>query len=326
MNTVLDVLGTILVTLMLSVGMSNVKDYDNVNMSGEQINEMPVVEVENKDIININNFYRIETEEYGVICEEADLTFEYDFLKKIAEQNNLIIRHQYKNFMPNHIAQKYEEYADFQQNIVIFNFKDNRDFYIEMEFSENEILDKWQETSSKTFLDSIVENEIVHIFEWKIPEDVYQNKCRAQFTVNGMNFVIEIINASHEESMKIIKTTIREYKNFEKSKKEAGYIKIKEANLYSEGTSLRELVKYDEKLYGRAFSEIDYGGNSNGPIGVINKLTNREYIPTFNGETNTARFLNSKVDSASERRLILLTNEGAIPFERVYFSNVDIGS
>lgn len=315
MNTVIEALGTILITLMLSIGMSNVKDYDNINMSGEQINEIPVIE--NEDIININNFYRIETEEYAVECEEADLVLEYNFLERIAEQNNLNIRYQYKHFMPKHIVQKYKEYADFQQNMVIFNFKDNRDFYIEMKFSENEILDKWKENSSTSFLDSIVENEIVQIFEWKIPEDVYQNKCRAQFTLNGMNFIIEIINASHEEAMKIIKTTIREYKNFEKAKKEAGYIKIKEANLYSEWTSLRELVKYDDKLYGRAFSEIDYGGNPNGPIGVIDKLTNREYIPIYNGETNTARFLNAKVDSVTERRLVLLTEEGAVPFERV---------
>lgn len=318
MNTVIGVLSTVFVTLILSVGIPNLKDYGNINVSGEEIIEIPSTDDENEDIININNFYRLETEEYAVRAFEVDLISEYDFLKKIAEQNDLDISRQLKNYVPEHIAQKYEEYSDFQQNIIIFNFKDDRDFYIEIEFSENEILDTWKENSNKTFLDSTIENETVHIFEWKIPDDDYENNCRAQFTVNGMNFVIKIINASHEKSMNIIKTTIREYKKFDEEKKEAGYIKIKESNLYSEGTSLRELVKYDDKLYGRAFSEIDYGGNPNGPIGVIDKLIAREYIPIYNGETNTARFLNAKVDTVTERRLILLAEEGAVPFERVY--------
>jgi len=318
MNAVIGVLSTVFVTLILSLGIPNIKDCDNTIISGEKINEISSNDTNSNDIININDFYRIETEEYGVIAKEVDLISEYDFLKKIANQNELDISRQLKNYVPKHIAQKYEEYYDFQQNIIIFNFKDDRDFYIEIEFSENEILDTWKENSNKTFLDSIIESETVHIFEWKIPDDDYENNCRAQFTVNGMNFVIKIINASHEKSMNIIKTTIREYKKFDEEKKEAGYIKIKESNLYSEGTSLRELVKYDDKLYGRAFSEIDYGGNPNGPIGVIDRLIAREYIPIYNGETNTARFLNARVDSVTERRLILLAEEGAVPFERVY--------
>jgi len=322
MNAVIGVLSTVFVTLILSLGIPNIKDCDNTIISGEKINEISSNDTNSNDIININDFYRIETEEYGVIAKEVDLISEYDFLKKIANQNELDISRQLKNYVPKHIVQKYEEYSDFQQNIIIFNFKDDRDFYIEIEFSENEILDTWKENSNKTFLDSIIESETVHIFEWKIPDDDYENNCRAQFTVNGMNFVIKIINASHEKSMNIIKTTIREYKKFDEEKKEAGYIKIKESNLYSEGTSLRELVKYDDKLYGRAFSEIDYGGNLNGPIGVIDRLIDREYIPIYNGETNTARFLNTKVDSVTARRLILLAEEGAVPFERVYIQDI----
>lgn len=318
MNTVIGLLSTVFVTLILSVGIPNLKDYDNINVSGEEIVEMPSNNGENEDIININNFYRLETESYAVRAFEVDLISEYDFLEKVAKQSDLYVTCQLKNYVPDHIAQKYEEYSDFQQNIINFYFKDNEDFGVVIEFSENEILGTWKENENKTFLDSTVENETVHIFEWEIPGSDYENNCRAQFTVNGMNFVIKVINASHEKSMNIIKTTIREYKKFDEEKKESGYIKIKETNLCSEGTSLRELVKYDDKLYGRAFSEIDYGGNPNGPIGVIDKLIAREYIPIYNGETNTAKFLNAKVDSVTERRLILLAEEGAVPFERVY--------
>jgi len=318
MNTVIGVLSTVFVALILSLGMPNLKDYDNINVSGEEIIEIPSIDDENEDIININNFYRLETESYAVRAFEVDLISEYDFLEKIAEQSDLYVTCQLKNYVPKHIVQKYEEYSDFQQNIINFYFKDNGEFGVEIEFSENEILGTWKENENKTFLNSIIENEAVHIFEWKIPGSDYENNCRAQFTINGMNFVIKIINASHEKSMNIIKTTIREYKNFEEEKEKSGYIKIKESNLYSEGTSLRELVKYDDKLYGRAFSEIDYGGNPNGPIGVIDRLIAREYIPIYNGETNTARFLNARVDSVTERRLILLAEEGAVPFERVY--------
>ncbi len=99
------------------------------------------------------------------------------------------------------------------------------------------------------------------------------------------------------------------------------YTKITDAKVYSNGTSLTEFVFYDNKLYGRAFSEIDYGGNPVGPIGVIDTLIDSEYIPKKNGETNVEKIYNALVDSVSERRLILLTEEGAVPFERVYIQD-----
>ena len=83
MNTVIGVLSTVFVTLILSVGIPNLKDYGNINVSGEEIIEIPSTDDENEDIININNFYRLETEEYAVRAFEVDLISEYDFLKKI---------------------------------------------------------------------------------------------------------------------------------------------------------------------------------------------------------------------------------------------------
>lgn len=72
--------------------------------------------------------------------------------------------------------------------------------------------DKELENGNITFKDSIIQNEEVHIFEWKVPGDNSQRNCRAQFTVDGMNFVISTYNMSHEEFIKMVKTTIEEYK------------------------------------------------------------------------------------------------------------------
>jgi len=318
MNSIINVISVIFVTLVVAISVPNIKDYNEIRVSGEEIIEIPSKDTENKDCININDFYRIDTEEYATRGEDADLVAEYDFFNKIAEKNDLEISRQRRIYISEFDGQKAVEYSKFQENCINYHFKDNKAHYIEIKFSENEILDKWEENSDRTFLISNIENETVHIFEWAIPNDDHQSDCRAQFRINGMNFVIKIVNASHEESIKIIKTTIKEYKNFEKEKNEAGYIKIREADLYSEGSSLIELIKYDDKLYGKSFSEIDYVGNPNGPIGVIDKLVSREYIPIYNGETNSAKFLNSRVDYASERRLILLADEGAVAFERIY--------
>lgn len=219
MTTVIGVLSTVFVVLMLSTGIPNIKEYNNINVSGEKIF---VNKNDNEDIININNFYRIETEEYAVRGEDTDLISEYSFLRNIAKQNDLDIRHQTRVYISEYKGQKSDKYSKFQENDIIYRFKDNGDFRVEIKFSENEILDEWKENENKTFLESTIENEKVHIFEWKIPNDDYQNNFRAQFEINGINFIIKIINASHDECIKIIKTTIKEYKNFEKEKKEAG--------------------------------------------------------------------------------------------------------
>lgn len=327
MKIFIGTLTTIVVALLISVGITNIKD-NNTNISGDEIvpissgdevSEISSGNVVSEDVININNFYRLSTESYAVKAIEVDLISEYDFLKNIAKQNDLVVGGQLENYISQYIGQRYENYSKFQQNLINFYFIDDGDFGVQIQFSENEILGTWKENENKTFLVSTIDDEMVHIFEWQIPGSDYENECRAQCTVNGMNFVIKIIDASHEESMNIIKSTIREYKNYDEEKKKAGYIKIKDADLYSEGTSLNEFVKYDDKLYGRAFSEIDYGGNPQGPIGVVDKLVSREYIPNLNGETNISKFLNAKVDSVTENSLILLVGEGAIPFERVYF-------
>ena len=62
-----------------------------------------------------------------------------------------------------------------------------------------------------------------------------------QSALNGLNNTINEYNTKIEDKKGELAAL--------EEKKKAGYIKIKDADLYSEGTSLNELVKYDDKLY-----------------------------------------------------------------------------
>ena len=166
------------------------------------------------DIINVNDYWSIQTIEYATRGDEIDLTSENIFLKEIAKLNNLEISRQLKLYISEDAKQKAEEYSKFQENLVTYRFNDNREFNVELRFSENEILDVWKENENVVFKDSIIQNEKIHIFEWEIPGDNSQRNCRAQFTVDGMNFIISTYNMSHEEFVKMIKITIGEYKKF----------------------------------------------------------------------------------------------------------------
>ena len=94
-------------------------------------------------------------------------------------------------------------------------------------------------------------------------------------------------------------------KNVDSNKYE-DYKKV--STLHSETASTTMLVRYDGSLYGRSFSIIDYAPNPDGAIGVIGKLIDSEYVPKYNGETNTEELLNAKVDSMGETTLVLNYN------------------
>ena len=101
-------------------------------------------------------------------------------------------------------------------------------------------------------------------------------------------------------------------KNVDSNKYE-DYKKV--STLHSETASTTMLVRYDGKLYGRSFSIIDYAPNPNGAIGVIDKLIDSEYVPKYNGETNTEELLNAKVDSMGETTLVLNYNNNYVLYE-----------
>ena len=77
------------------------------------------------------------------------------------------------------------------------------------------------------------------------------------------------------------------------------------------------LVKYNGKIYGKSYSVIDYIGNPDGPVGVIDKLTDKENIPKYDGETNTEELLNAIVDASGEEGLVLQYNNDYVLFRRI---------
>lgn len=85
--------------------------------------------------------------------------------------------------------------------------------------------------------------------------------------------------------------------------KDTDRIKIKDAKLKEE-----ELVYYNGVLYGRSYGIIDYAVPKTEPMGTINKLVGKEYLPKLNGETNTKELLNAKIYEADERNMILNFN------------------
>jgi len=103
-------------------------------------------------------------------------------------------------------------------------------------------------------------------------------------------------------------------KNVDSNKYE-DYKKV--STLHSETALTTMLVRYDGNLYGRSFAIIDYAPNPNGAIGVIDKLIDSEYVPKYNGETNTEELLNAKVDSMGETTLVLNYNNTYVLYEKI---------
>lgn len=77
------------------------------------------------------------------------------------------------------------------------------------------------------------------------------------------------------------------------------------------------LVKFNGNIYGKSYSVIDYIGNPDGPVGVIDKLTGKENIPKYDGETNTEELLNAIVDASGDEGLVLQYNNDYVLFRRI---------
>lgn len=97
--------------------------------------------------------------------------------------------------------------------------------------------------------------------------------------------------------------------------KDSNYLKT--TILKSDEVSTEILVKYNGNLYGKAYSVIDYAGNPDGPVGVIDKLTDKENIPKYDCETNTEEILNANVDSSSEDAVVLQYNNEYVLFKKI---------
>lgn len=94
------------------------------------------------------------------------------------------------------------------------------------------------------------------------------------------------------------------------------YVKIADSKLKSDIANINILVKFNNKLYARSYSLIDYRGGSKS-IGFIDKLVNKEYVPKENNETNTKEILNSNVYESGENQIVILYNESYTLFEKL---------
>lgn len=90
--------------------------------------------------------------------------------------------------------------------------------------------------------------------------------------------------------------------------------KISEANLKADDVDVTILVRFNDILYGKSYAIIDYAGDLNNYIGMIDFVIEKEYVPLLNGETNQEELLNSKVLEANEKSLVLNYNNEAILF------------
>lgn len=76
------------------------------------------------------------------------------------------------------------------------------------------------------------------------------------------------------------------------------------------------LVKFNNKLYAKSNSIIDYAGGSK-QIGTIDKVINSKYVPKLNNETNSKEILNAKVYDETKKSIVLEYNNEFVLFKRV---------
>lgn len=139
----------------------------------------------------------------------------------------------------------------------------------------------------------------------KLGEDTYYILGGCKEILKGKNQA-SLTDRDFEKLMDII-TGYHKYNEYDKT-----YM------LYSDTVDVNKLVKYRGVLYGKSFAIIDYKPNPEGPIGVIDKLIDSEYIPKYNGETNAREILNAKVDSLGESTLVLYYNNNYVLFEKMH--------
>lgn len=104
-------------------------------------------------------------------------------------------------------------------------------------------------------------------------------------------------------------------RNNKASNKYADYKKV--TSIKSDKVITTILVRYNDVLYGKSMSIIDYAPSQNEPIGIIDKLIDSQYVPKINGETNAEEILNAKVDYISDNDLVLNYNNNCVYFEKI---------
>ena len=106
-----------------------------------------------------------------------------------------------------------------------------------------------------------------------------------------------------------------------KEVEEKNRVKISDVELITKKTvDTSTLVKFNGVLYAKSYALIDYAGDFNNTIGVIDKLIDKEYLPNLDGETNSEELLNAKVLEANEEMMVLNCNNVARLFSAIQVS------
>lgn len=196
----ISVLIITLSTLMMS---TRVNDYPKIGTEQETIESEDIIAI-NEDVIN---------DSYDILgrAEEIDLTNEFSFINEVANVLNLQITRQIKIYQPEYKGQKHSEFSRFQENVIFYKSNNGEDNFIEISFSENELLGECIHIDDNQYKDSFISNLKVKIFEYPNPENNENVTGKAFFYINGMNFKVKVYNISHEEFISIVREIIENY-------------------------------------------------------------------------------------------------------------------
>lgn len=196
----ISVLIITLSTLMMS---TRVNDYPKIGTEQETIESEDIIAI-NEDVIN---------DSYDILgrAEEIDLTNEFSFINEVANVLNLQITRQIKIYQPEYKGQKHSEFSRFQENVIFYKSNNGEDNFIEISFSENELLGECIHIDDNQYKDSFISNLKVKIFEYPNPENNENVTGKAFFYINGMKFKVKVYNISHEEFISIVREIIENY-------------------------------------------------------------------------------------------------------------------
>ena len=95
--------------------------------------------------------------------------------------------------------------------MIFYKSNNGEDNFIEISFSENELLGECIHIDDNQYKDSFISNLKVKIFEYPNPENNENVTGKAFFYINGMNFKVKVYNISHEEFISIVREIIENY-------------------------------------------------------------------------------------------------------------------
>lgn len=146
---------------------------------------------------------------------------------------------------------------------------------------------------------NIINEKIINYFQ---SNNMYENYSYNYVDEEKKVVVVGLVNNTNEEQEWFIKNIVN-----------SKYIKFEQGNHLLD---VNILVKFNDILFAKSNSIIDYSGNSNS-VGFIDKLIPNKYIPKLNGETNTKDILNALVFDFKENSIVLFYNNEYVLFEKV---------